>query len=474
MASFIGRTRELAQLDDQLGIVRRGGRDASGVAVLIRGRRRIGKSRLAEVFAERSGLPYLVFQAARSSTPERAYADLAASIAASSLPNAVIAAGQEPRSLTAALALLAGALPTDQPAVVVLDEIPWLLEVVPGGAGELQRVWDQLLSRRPVLLLLLGSDLAMMEQLTKPDQPFHGRGTEIILRALTPGDIGSMTGLAGMDAFDAYLITGGQPQIAETWQEGETRTSFFERSFSTSLSALVASGTRVLDGELPEGVQARTVLTAIGGYGERTFSGIQQATGGMQAASLSRALDLLTTKRIVAVDQPLSTKAQKEPRYRIDDPALRFWLPFVEPALPEVDRGRGDLALARVSDDAYGSWRGRAIEPVVRASMWRVLVGTPWAHVSEIGGWWPRSNNPEIDLVGADRRPARELAFVGTIKWRPTPVTAADIRKLSTDAASIPGYETGTPLVAVCPGGVTGNAGVEQAWTADDLLDASR
>ena len=121
MASFIGRTRELAQLYDQLGIVRRGGRDASGVAVLIRGRRRIGKSSLAEVFAERSGLTYIVLQAARSSTPERAYADLAASIAASSLPNAVIAAGQEPRSLTAALALLAGALPTDQPAVVVLD-----------------------------------------------------------------------------------------------------------------------------------------------------------------------------------------------------------------------------------------------------------------------------------------------------------------------------------------------------------------
>lgn len=313
-------------------------------------------------------------------------------------------------------------------------------------------MWDQQLSRRPVLLLMLGSDLAMMEQLTKPDQPFHGRGAEVILRALTCSDIAAMSGLAGMDAFDAHLITGGQPQIAETWQHGETRSSFLERSFSTSLSALVASGTRVLDGELPEGVQARRVLTAIGGYGERTFSGIQQATGGMVAASLSRALDVLTTRRIVAVDQPLSTKAQREPRYRVDDPALRFWLPFVEPALPEVDRGRADLALARVRDDAFGPWRGRAIEPVVRASLWRLLVDTPWAHVNEIGGWWPRSNKPEIDLVGADRRPARELSFVGATTWRQAPIAPADIRKLVTDAASIPGYQAGTPLVAVCPG----------------------
>ena len=472
MTSFIGRTRELALLDDQLDIVRRGGRDARGVAVLIRGRRRIGKSRLAEVFAERADVPYIVFQAARRSTPERAYADLAAAIAASSLPNAAVAAGNEPRSLTAALTLLAAALPTDGPSVVILDELPWLLEVLPGGAGELQRVWDQQLSRRPVLLLLLGSDLAMMEHLTKPDQPFHGRGAELVLRALTPADIATMTGLRGMDAFDAYLITGGQPQIAETWRTGESRESFLERSFATSLSALVASGTRVLDGELPEGVQARTVLTAIGGYGERTFSGIQQAAGSLQSTSLSRSLGLLTTKRIVAVDQPLSTRTQKEPRYRIDDPALRFWLPFVEPALPEVDRGRGDLALARVNDAAYGSWRGRAIEPVVRASMSRLLADTPWAHVREIGGWWPRSNAPEIDLVGAARRAAQELAFVGTIKWRSQPVTATDIRKLSTDAAAVPGYQDSTPLIVVCPGGVTPTAGAAQAWTADDLLAA--
>lgn len=93
MSHFIGRIRELSMLDDQLGVVRHGRRDSSGVAVLLRGRRRIGKSRLAEVFAERSGLPYVVFQAARASTPERAYADLAAAVAASSLPNASIAQG---------------------------------------------------------------------------------------------------------------------------------------------------------------------------------------------------------------------------------------------------------------------------------------------------------------------------------------------------------------------------------------------
>ncbi len=35
-----------------------------------------------------------------------------------------------------------------------------------------------------------------------------------------------------------------------------------------------------------------------------------------------------------------------------------------------------------------------------------------------IGGYWTRSNDVEIDLVGADRQPvAKELLFLGSVKW---------------------------------------------------------
>ncbi|HWG01957.1 MAG TPA: hypothetical protein VG164_08945 [Trebonia sp.] len=56
--------------------------------------------------------------------------------------------------------MLAAVLP-DSPAVVVLDELPWLAEQDNIFDGALQTAWDRLLSRRPVLLLLLGSDLHM-------------------------------------------------------------------------------------------------------------------------------------------------------------------------------------------------------------------------------------------------------------------------------------------------------------------------
>ena len=193
---FVGRRRELAELDSHLETVRRGRRADPGVAVMLRGRRRVGKSRMVSEFLQRSGVPYVYFQAARGAPAEQELALFAAALAESGLPGAELAAGNTPRTLTSALTLLSGAVPADAPSIVVIDEIPWLLENIRGGAGELQRVWDGRLATKPVLLLLLGSDLAMMEQLTKPDQPFFGRATEMVLDALSPSTSGRWLGSA--------------------------------------------------------------------------------------------------------------------------------------------------------------------------------------------------------------------------------------------------------------------------------------
>lgn len=475
-ATFIGRETELAELEATLDAVRTGRRAGDpGAAVALRGRRRIGKSALVTELVRRSGLPHLHFQAARGAPMGDQLAALAHELAESSLPNAAVAEGAGPGTLTAALRLIAAALPDDNPAIVVIDELPWLLESIPGGAGELQRVWDRELSRRPVLLVLLGSDLAMMERLEHHGEPFHGRATPMVLREMTPSDVARMTGLAGTDAFDAYLITGGQPLVASEWLRGEPPDVFLERSLQRSTSALVVQGARILDSEFPPDAHPRAVLTAIGGRGERTYTGIlQRLAGTTSPATLDRALGVLSTKRVVTADEPLSARAApKDRRWRVSDPALRFWLAAVEPSLADVDRGRPDLALARVQAN-LASWRGRAIEPVVREALTRLLPDDPWPEVRAVGGWWPRNNTPELDLVGADQRPARRIGFVGTIKWRTAqPIGRRDVDRLAQDATAVPGVDVGTPLVGVCPAGAVDDR-LAAVWTADDLLAAWR
>jgi hypothetical protein len=103
---------------------------------------------------------------------------------------------------------------------VVIDELPWLLESDPALEGELQTMWDRVLSRKPVLLILIGSDLAMMEKLDDYERPFHQRATVMVLAPLNPAEVGDLLGCGPADALDAFLVTGGLPLVCQEWRRG--------------------------------------------------------------------------------------------------------------------------------------------------------------------------------------------------------------------------------------------------------------
>ena len=477
MPGFVGRERELRLLDRHLSWVRRGGGDSRGRAILLRGRRRVGKSRLVDIFCGRADVPYTVHQATRGERAETERARFAASVLRSNLPDRRLLEGVRLDSWDAALRQLAAILPTDTPSIVVIDELPWLLEQDPAAEGTLQTVWDRELSRKPVLLILIGSDLAMMEALSVYGRPFHQRAAEMVLSPLSPHDVMTMTGLPAADAFDAYLITGGLPLICQEWQEGWTRREFLQYALDDPTSPLLVSGERVLAAEFPVALQARHVMSAIGS-GERTFGNIAAKAGGGAAApppagSLSPVLRTLADKRLVAVDTPLSTRpGHRDRRYRVVDSYLRFWLSFLERGIPQVERGRGDL-VAECVEENWTSWRGRAIEPVVREALGRLMPHRELPGVRVVGGWWNRTNNPEVDLVGADKEaPAQSIGFVGSIKWlENAPFGNREFAVLARDAQAVPGTNDRTPLIAAARAGFA-TTGLQVALGPEQLMEA--
>jgi len=466
VTTFVGRESELAALADVLAEVTAGG-SASGRCLLIRGRRRIGKSSLVEAFLQRSGVPSVFFTAAGAPV-EQELAELSVAVTRSTLPGRDVFADAVPGNWSAALRLLGSALPEDQPAVIVIDEVPYLMSV-DGFEGVLQRVWDRDLSRRPVMLILIGSDLSMMESLGSYGRPFHQRGQEMVLGPLSPADVARMARLEPAAAFEAALVTGGLPLICARWRPGDDLWDFLRKQFADPLSPLLVSAERSLAAEFPDQTYARAVLGAIGA-GERTFTNIARAAGAISASTLTRAVDLLVSKRMIAAELPVSLAPSRERRYRLVDPYLRFWLTFVRPHLPEIERMRGDLALTAVRE-RWEAWRGQAIEPLVRESLARLLpaAGLPAAPV--VGGYWTRSNDVEIDIVGADREPvARRLYFLGSIKWRErSPFDDRDRAALQRQMSRV--SDGPVPLVAVSRTGVRAT-GLAAAFTPDDLLGA--
>lgn len=466
---FVGRERELNLLNKRLEEVRSSGRAAF---IGMRGRRRVGKSRLAQEFAQASGCPYVYFTAVQQEGEaelDRFLAALEESVA----PRAPdVRAGLRPQSWEAALALAAEGATRARPLILILDEFPYLAAKEPSIEAVLQKVWDRALQSAPVLILLIGSDEAMMRALTEQGRPLYDRLREMVVRPLSPAAVGDLLGLPPADALDAQLVIGGFPVLALEWGSGRTLAEYLQDALTDPTSFLVVSAERSLAAELPTAAP-RAVLAAMGA-GARAHSAILSRTG-FSATAVNDTLGALQRRDVVRRLTPYSARpARKTALWEIVDPYLRFWLRFVAQKIDLIERGRGSLLV----DDFKRSWpahRGRAIEHLVRDALELLLPDEErFGNAHYVGGYWNRTGTVEIDLVGGDARPvARHIGFVGSIKWREAhPFSRADALELARRREDVPGAGDDTPLVGVSSQGFDDDAPLDVRLGPEDLIGA--
>ena len=473
---FVGRKSELALLQKRLtGIAASG----TGTALVIRGRRQVGKSRLAQEFCDHAGVPYLFFTATKGASPVEAITTFLAELGNSGVPRDQGLVPAEPTaSWPDAFRVLASVLP-DSPVVVVLDELPWLAEQDEIFDGALQTAWDRLLSRRHVLLLLLGSDLHMMERLTAYDRPFFGRADNLLLGPLNPAEVGGALSLRAADAIDAYLLSGGLPGILRAWPDGVPALEFAERECADPASPLFGVPEAALLAEFPAPDVTRRVIEAVGG-GDRTHANIAAEAGSRAGAIPSGTLTpvlhrLVEDKHVLAIDEPLSVRATKPALYRVADTSLRFYLAIGRAAHELSRRGRATAAETLINR-RWASWRGRAVEPIIREALSLAAADLPWPEATAVGGWWNRAFDPKIDLIGADRGPvARKLWYAGSVKWLDHPSGSRELAELQRAAPQVPGFDPGeTALISVSRTGFTDSAstGLALCWLPEDIISA--
>lgn len=462
---FAGRLSELARLDT---LLREAITTNTGRLVVVRGRRQVGKSTLVETFCARSTVPSAYFTAAKRQPAPAALADFSALVAGSRLSGAEASAS----GFTGWEQALNIATADNLPAILVIDELPWLLDMDDAIEGLLQRVWDRVLRKRPVVFILVGSDLAMMDALTEYGRPLYDRTTILRVDPLTPADVADLTGLPSADAIEAWALTGGFPNVVRSWPSGANAIEFLSSQLPDASSPLIVSGERKVAAEFPADAFARPVLDAIGS-GTREHGKIGHRSG-LGGSSLERALAMLVEKRAVERERPYSTDTSKLTHYRIEDAHLRVWSRYVAPNMPAIERGAGEAALVRVLAD-WEAWKGQAVEPIVRESVLRLsLRDELLSSAAHVGRWWRRDGQTEIDLVIGDRAPmAKSILAIGSIKWRQTePFGTNDLRELSQAAVQLPGAAD-ADLVAVSR--IASRVdGLARLWTPDDLIAAWR
>jgi uncharacterized protein len=467
---FNGRFEELKALDGLLDEVRRRGQ---GVMVAVRGRRQVGKSRLVEEFCRRSEVPSLTYAAVRRQRADESLNEFS-ELAQQFTSAAAHAAADGFRSW--AQALEATSADHDSPLIIVIDEFPWLIEADATIEGRLQRSWDMVLSRRPVLVILVGSDLAMMEALTNHDRPLYDRVRPMHVRPLDPSAVADITGASSTDAIEIMAITGGFPNVVVRWRDDDTVASFLRRELSDPLSALIVSGERSVAAEFPDEAYARPVLDAIG-HGEREFTAIAQRVN-IGGSSLERAIEQLLDKRVIAKERAYSVATSKTTRYRVADPYMRFWLRYIGRNMAMIERGSGQALAERVLGD-WDRWRGLAVEPIIREAVFRMIVADPaMSDVAEVARWWRRDGSAEVDIVVGDRiGVADRILAIGSIKWRnDRPFGVSDIADLYAARSIVPGCTDATLVIAATrtpiQQGLTDE--IDRIFRPDDLVNSYR
>jgi uncharacterized protein len=463
----------MAALQAEYGRVKAGG---GGRFAWLRGRRRVGKSRLVQELCDRVGAPYAFYQAPRREM-HVAIAAFVDAVARSSLPAAPTFEGASYDSWPAAIRAAVQGIDRSRPAILVIDELPYLTDRDPDVTADLQLAWDRMLEKAPLLLVCIGSDMRMMESLLAERSPLYGRPTlELRVSPLDPAVVAGLTDAPdAAAAFDRYLIVGGFPELASSWPGGVGWKAFLRKALVHDQTPLAAAGGRILASEFPRELQIRNVVEAIGN-GESSYNRISGRSG-VKGNTLNEALEVLVEQKgLVTRELPYAVPpGKKAPRYVVADPYLRFWLRFVGPHLDEISRGRPDFVIERIERD-WATYRGRAVEPLVRVALERLLdepttserLGGPRC----VGAWWRRDHSIEVDLVGGDRPEPKEIGFVGSVKWRARePFSAGELRELQAGRAHVPGAE-GAKLVAVSRSGFEDGLDLDASFGPDELLAA--
>lgn len=377
--------------------------------VVLRGRRRVGKSFLLTHAIGRSRGVF--FQADEQG--EQAHLDLLAREVGRLLGPRVPLRFE---SWDEAMATI-GDLAREAPLAIVLDEFQWLIAAQPSLESIVQRHWDEWQRDRvPVTLILSGSALRLMESLLAPGAPLFGRADYRPL--LGPLDFrdaalfGSKR-LPSEGKLRRYAVLGGTPQY-QVWAGREPLARMIADRVLKTGESLYEEPLHLLreEQEIRDPGTYFAIVREIAG-GRTRVGEIANATG-ISTPNLTKMLRRLQVLGYVEARPPLSPKGPEARRasYRLTDPFFRFWFRFVFPNRSLLERGRTEDVLRIVERD-LDVYMGQAYEDICREWVGR-FAGDALPASQQLGSWWSRDGQVEIDIVGVSRG---RYDLLGSCKW---------------------------------------------------------
>ena len=401
MVRFFNRERELSILNDLYGS------PVSSLVVLY-GRRRIGKTKLAREFIRNKKSVYLFVE---TKSEELLLRDLEDSM------ERVL--GIRPRldSWDDFFLLI---YKIQEKMVLVFDEFQNFSKVNPELFSKFQRYWDEGHRDSKHMFLVIGSYVGLMKKLFQGiREPLFGRATMLFnIKPFTFENsfefLRAYSDISIEEAMKIYFIVGGVPKYlllaGEFGRADALRT--FERLFLEP-GMLLEEGKNILVLEFGSEHKAYfSILEAIA-IGKATPVEIASYTG-IAANTVSKYLhELFYEYEIITREEPVIEPRARIGRYFLQDNFFRFWFAFIyrNYGAIEIDPEMGkELVWKDVN-----TYFGKAFEAIAEEFLISLnKKGELPFKFSEIGRWWDKGE--EIDLI-AFNKATREALFC-EVKWK--------------------------------------------------------
>ncbi len=325
---FIGREKELEKLNNLL-------RRQAASLVVIKGRRRIGKSRLIHEFSKNFQVYDFMGLPPEPETTAQMQRDEFSRYLRQHCPVPNFATTDWGDLFT----LLAQQTATGR-AIIVFDEISWMAHEDPTFLGKLKSIWDLYFSNNPELILIMcGSVSAWIEKNILRNTGYLGRPTlQMTIQELELNDCNqfwkSNENISAYEKLKLLSITGGVPRYLELIDPRESAEHNIKNMCFDPDSPLLEEFKYIFSDIYGKRSQIYQSIVAELGQGKATREEIITKLNFSHGGDVSDYLEELEIGGFIARDHTWSLQTHKESKlsyYRLRDNYTRFYLKYILP-----------------------------------------------------------------------------------------------------------------------------------------------
>ena len=435
---FIGREKELRQLNAELSSWKR------RTAVLVYGKRRVGKSTLLSVAAksfEGVVINHMCVTSTFEGNMELIYQSVSEGL---ELPNIRFGSLFEMMDYLKTL---------DKKILLIIDEYPYLKQTK--KKNEVDSYMQAVIDRLPenVKLVLCGSYITVMKELLEEGNPLFGRFSLIQhIRDFDYLDAAKFyPDLSVRDKVAFYAVFGGSPYVLENLDTSLTIRENIKRLLLPETGLVRSHIENVMLGEIRKTFDAR--ILEILGNGKKRYSEIRDKIANSETGLLDKQLKILLDMETIQKTEPINRRNDKKKQfYEIVDNLMRFYFTFIFGKAGTIARIGEEQFYNRKIDAVLEQFVSRRLEGIALQYFHRAVMQGLYPDIDDFGSYWyddpATKTNGEFDCV---IRCGEHYDFY-ECKYFDRPMTIDECRQEKEQLDSIKGI-TVSGVGFVCTGG---------------------